>query len=642
MPVAPSCATDLLDLIVKSGVATAARGAAVVPDPADLPADPRSAARALIQKGLITRFQAQQFLIGRHKGFRLGAHVVLDQLGRGGMGCVYLAEHQGLRRKVAIKVLVPDKGDDQRLAAERFLREARAAAALDHPNIVRIFDVCRHGDVPYLVMEYVEGETLQQTIERGGPLPYETASDVIAQAAAGLQHAHEKGFIHRDIKPGNLIRDKAGIVKILDMGLARPASTERDKLTELLDEGAVVGTADFIAPEQALNAPEIDIRADLYSLGATFFALITGRPPFSGNTTQKLLQHQMATAPLLTEFDSRLPEGLAAVVAKMLEKKPCDRFQTPAEVITALSPWVASNSRVLAGLSGTNLGRSGLFQASLIDPGESSGRLSINTGDAGPDSGVIFPQPTVDDTMAEASSNTQRTPTPIITPFQDPVPSGRWPKRKVVRYGVLGAIFLLSGLAGLILALRDSTPSEKAPAESNVLFQLDLAGQRPFAVRSGLEAKPDGTAAYRPIAQSGVGSPPAGWTARCRDAASEMEFFSDQPDTNVTLGIRNLRSPATATLTSPFFECPTGSCRVAFDYSADVRDGSFSLWFRPTGQRAWQVARPAVGGSVWRAEELTVDLKGGRSGSFEFHNDSADGVLRIRSFTVTALPSDSQ
>src|SRR5262249_8862608 len=160
-------------------------------------------------------------LHGRWKGFRIGSYLIRDLLGRGGMGAVYLAEHADLRRKVALKILVTGKNDNQKLAQERFLREARAAAALDHPNIVRMFDVSTHGGTPYLVMEYVEGRTLQQRVDAEGAIPYPEAVDYIAQAAAGLQHAHELNFVHRDIKPANLMLDGTGVIKILDMGLAR-------------------------------------------------------------------------------------------------------------------------------------------------------------------------------------------------------------------------------------------------------------------------------------------------------------------------------------------------------------------------------------------------------------------------------------
>jgi len=354
MPASPTSVTEFWELLRKSGIWSEEQWLSVQLN--DFPEDPQAAAELLIKRKLLTPFQARQLLAGRYKGFRIGQYVVQDIIGRGGMGAVYLGEHVELHRKVALKVLLPAQGEDQRLAQERFFREARAAAALDHPNIVRIFDVARHNNLPYLIMEYVDGETLQQVLEREGALPYTVAVEYIAQAAAGLQHAHERGFIHRDIKPGNLMRDKAGVVKILDMGLARSYSAA-DNLTERLDRGAVVGTADFIAPEQALNQPNIDGRADIYSLGATLFALIIGKPPFEGNTTQKLLQHQLRSAPRLSSLDSRIPKELCDVVARMLAKRPEDRYQNAAEVIAALAPWTAGSTRVLAGISHTRIGQ---------------------------------------------------------------------------------------------------------------------------------------------------------------------------------------------------------------------------------------------------------------------------------------------
>src|SRR4051812_24168357 len=172
MVTAPSSPAELLDLVRKSGIIPPDRLAGL-PDPAALPADPQQAAAALVGRGLLTRFQARQLLQGRSKGFRVGPYVVRDLLGRGGMGAVYLAEHADLRRKVALKVLLTGKSDNQKLAQQRFLREARAAAALDHPNIVRIFDISNIGGVPYLVMEYVEGDTLEHLVERDGAIPFQ-------------------------------------------------------------------------------------------------------------------------------------------------------------------------------------------------------------------------------------------------------------------------------------------------------------------------------------------------------------------------------------------------------------------------------------------------------------------------------------
>ena len=418
MPVAPVSPVGLLELITRSGIASADELAVAAPE-GSLPADPRKAAAVLVQKGVITRFQATQLLQGRHKGFVLGPYVVLDLLGRGGMGAVYLARHIDLHRKVAIKLLVPVRDSDQKLAYERFIREARSAAALDHPNIVRLFDVSRYNEVPFLVMEHVDGETLQQVLDRDGPLPPSTASDAIAQAAAGLQHAHERGFVHRDIKPGNLIRDRFGSVKILDMGLARSFDDPNHKLTETLDSGAVVGTADFISPEQALNAPTIDIRSDIYSLGATFYTLIAGKPPFEGNTTQKLLNHQMKPAPKLIDADPTVPEKLSAIVAKMMSKKAADRFQTPAEVISALAPWLGNSARVVAGLSRTNLAIGSGQNASLADL--ASGQSSRRLGTAyfpGDDSSEVNPLVVAPETGSVASAETTRTlaPTAVETP----------------------------------------------------------------------------------------------------------------------------------------------------------------------------------------------------------------------------------
>ena len=352
---APASTKELLEFVRKSGVVPGEKLDRFVADQPELPSDPTKSASLLVQKKLLTAFQAKLLLVGRYKGFRLGAYLLQDQLGQGGMGAVYLAIHDTLRRKAAIKVLPPG---GNKLSVERFLREARAAAALDHPNIVRTHDVGRDGEVHFLVMEYVEGQTLDRLLTAGGPVSSQRAVEFIAQAATGLQHAYEKGFIHRDIKPSNLILSKDGTVKILDMGLARSFEKD-DQLTALLDHDAVVGTADYISPEQAMNDPKVDIRTDIYSLGATFFSILTGRPPFDGPTASKLIQHQMKEAPSLSKLDKTIPKDLAKVVAKMMMKKPGDRYQTPADVIVALHPWLTDTPSLMAGLSQTREASSG-------------------------------------------------------------------------------------------------------------------------------------------------------------------------------------------------------------------------------------------------------------------------------------------
>lgn len=328
----PASTPELLALVRKSGLVPSAALDEVAAGP--LPANPTQAAGVLVTRRLLTAFQAKLLLVGRHKGFRLGPYVLCELLGRGGMGTVYKAEHEVLRRPVAVKVLTDHR--DQ-LTRDRFHREARAAAALDHPNIVRTHDVGRDGDAHYIVMEFVAGETLNHVVEAGGPMPVAAAADVVTQTAAGLQHAHERGFLHRDIKPANLIRTPDGAVKILDMGLARSLD-KSDELTARLDKGAIVGTADYISPEQVMNDPRIDIRADIYSLGATFYALLTGRPLFGGSTVSKLAQHQLK-APNLADLGGHVPPAVKAIIARMIAKRPADRYQTPNDVIAAIQAW---------------------------------------------------------------------------------------------------------------------------------------------------------------------------------------------------------------------------------------------------------------------------------------------------------------
>ncbi|MFO0927531.1 MAG: serine/threonine-protein kinase [Gemmataceae bacterium] len=304
-----------------------------------LPAHPRQFALQLIRDGYLTRFQAEQFLLGKHKGFTLGGYRVLERLGAGGVGAVYLAEHQVMRRRVAIKVLPPCSAEAPG-TLERFYLEARAAAALDHPNVIHIFDFRHEGALHFLVMEYIDGPNLQQMVARRGPLPIPMACDYIRQAAQGLQHAHERGMIHRDVKPANLLVDSTGTVKILDLGLARFDIADEHSVTRKFNSKIVLGTADYLAPEQALDLHTVDHRADLYSLGATLYTLLAGRPPFhDGSIGQKLMWHQSKEPAPITDLRPETPPELAALVARLLAKKPAERVQTAGAVADALAAW---------------------------------------------------------------------------------------------------------------------------------------------------------------------------------------------------------------------------------------------------------------------------------------------------------------
>ncbi|HEX7449994.1 MAG TPA: protein kinase [Pirellulales bacterium] len=294
----------------------------------------------LKQAGLLTDWQSRQLLEGRHAGFFLGKYKLLDHLGTGGMSSVFLAEHEVMRRRVAIKVLPKTRVHDSSYLA-RFHREARAVAALDHPNIVRAFDVDHEGDIHYLVMEYIEGADLKSLVEREGPLDYRTAADYIRQAADGLGHAHQAGLIHRDMKPANLLVDLKGTVKILDMGLARFSDEIDASLTHDHDE-RMLGTVDFLAPEQALDSHLVDPRADLYSLGCTLYFALTGQPPFPvGTLAQRVIMHQSKEPAAITEKRPDAPPDLVAICRRMMAKSLGGRYQSAAEVAQTLSQWAS-------------------------------------------------------------------------------------------------------------------------------------------------------------------------------------------------------------------------------------------------------------------------------------------------------------
>jgi tRNA A-37 threonylcarbamoyl transferase component Bud32 len=275
----------------------------------------------------------------KHPKFR-----VPRPLGQGGMGSVYLAEHRIMERPVALKVVNKALLDNEEALA-RFRNEIKAAGKLKHDNIVAAYDAEQAGDLHLLVMEYVEGQSLAQVLERSGPLPVADSCRYAHQAALGLQHAHDQRMVHRDIKPQNLMVTREGRVKVLDFGLARLAS-ERPRRGAVTVIGAYMGTPEYMAPEQALDARSADIRADIYSLGCTLYCLLAGRPPFAGETAvQQFNAHQSEEAAPLHAVRPEVPVGLSAVVARMLAKDPAARYQTPIEVARELAPFARRESR---------------------------------------------------------------------------------------------------------------------------------------------------------------------------------------------------------------------------------------------------------------------------------------------------------
>lgn len=337
-----------------------------------MPTDQEKLAELMIEEGLITKWQADKLLAGKHRGFHLGKYKLLGAIGKGGMSHVYLAEHVLMQRRVAIKVLPRQRVKDKSYLS-RFQLEARAAARLDDPNIVRVYDIDNEGDTHYIVMEYVEGKDLHQLVGANGPLSFNKAVDYIAQVANGLQHAHQMGLVHRDIKPANcLLLNSQNTVKLLDMGLAKLTDDETS-LTLANDEN-VLGTADYLAPEQALNSHEADARADIYSLGCTLYFLIAGRPPFpEGTISERLLKHQVEEPESLIKLRPDIPLSLADICRRMMAKKPEERPQTAGEVAAILNDWLTD--RDYDGGSGSGVG-GGKNPDSGLGSGIGSGILS--------------------------------------------------------------------------------------------------------------------------------------------------------------------------------------------------------------------------------------------------------------------------
>jgi eukaryotic-like serine/threonine-protein kinase len=659
MPAIPKTTGSFLDLCLKSGcIDSEVLKRFLAKEP--LPEEPARAAGVLVKNGLLTRFQASQLMAGRHRGFVIGQLRVLDKLGKGGMATVFLCEQLALRRRVAVKILPQHHAKDIGVR-ERFYREARAAAVLDHPNIVRVHDINCTGDLHYLVMEYVEGVDLQAVLQKSGPLGFMQAVGYASQAAAGLQHAHEKGLVHRDIKPANLFVDKQGVVKILDMGLARFFADPKDDLTRQYDNGAVLGTVDFLSPEQAIASSSVDHRADIYSLGATLYMLIVGRPPFEGSTAQKLLSVQLKEPTAVALLRRDVPPELSDVVARMMAKEPAERFQSAAEVIEALSPWCPALPEALAGstiisrrtkpdLSPTTISAA-VVAAAVPPPLPLSAR-------SGPSS-QIQPAPS----RSEPASSHIRPGSSLIRPASSRVklpqtaPPSTARRKKLIIAGAGGGTLLLAVVIALIVrssgqsddagtkqsalqqdagSVQSDRPMPRAavPAPANAIYHLD------FANASAAHVTVQG-----PNRNAEVGAFPDGWSVQAWDPSAQVDGAVEEVDGAVALTFRTLKGQASVIVFSPNVRLEAGHAyELAIEYrSIGVARGDVKCAYPSASQRLGELA---PGGAGWRRVTFPVSAPRSEDVHFEFHNSASGqghrlciGMVSLRETTPPPPPA---
>jgi eukaryotic-like serine/threonine-protein kinase len=329
---------DFLETIARSGVlagSTLEEIRAKLRD-GSYPAVAAPLARRLVKQGTLTEFQARLLLYGRHKGLVIGRYVVLDRLGGGSMGRVYLARHRLMGRTVALKLIATEYLSRPH-AVPRFLREMRLVGRLDHPNIVRALDADVVAGSPYIVMEYVPGCDLGRLLEGGTPPSPREVARYAAEAAEGLAHAHQRGVLHRDVKPSNLLLGEDGRVRLLDLGVGALMDPGDDVDSFATAEGMVAGTDDYMSPEQAVGRGDVDGRADLYSLGCVMYHLLAGRVPFPGDSRVERLASRIKGRPVpLAELRPGLPPKLVGVVARLMANRPCDRYPTASEAAEAL------------------------------------------------------------------------------------------------------------------------------------------------------------------------------------------------------------------------------------------------------------------------------------------------------------------
>ncbi len=487
--------------LVASGLMTAEEVKALwatIPS-GERPKDGDGFAQVLVKQEKLNSFQAQELLSGSGTPLVLNQYVLLSKIGAGGMGQVFKAQHRKMKRLAAIKLLPAALTKDE-AAVKRFQREVEAAAKLSHPNIVQTHDADECRGIHYMVMECVDGQDLSALVKQNGPLPVDNAVDYILQAARGLAFAHAEGVVHRDIKPANLLLDKKGVVKILDMGLARidDGNTADHQLT---NTGTVMGTVDYMPPEQANDTRKADARSDVYSLGCSLYRILTGESVFGGETVvQKIMAHMGDPIPSLLTKRPDCPAEIDRIFQKMLAKRPDDRYQQAAQVVAELEAW--RNPGATTSFSGSTAASQ---DANLNDffrsvggakPASSQSSASVKT--ATKHTVIGAPEQTAAYSGAELHTDPKSQVGPSLVTSVQPSPAatkpkaggnrGKKPPVKLIAAGAAGFLFLLLGVILVIRNDKGETVAEvKVPAGNTVEVKPPVGGS--------VQVKPDGATA---------------------------------------------------------------------------------------------------------------------------------------------------
>jgi serine/threonine protein kinase len=339
---------DFLKTVLRSGLLTREQlGEAHRQAPVGKRDDADTFAEFLVRAGWLSRFQARKLLQGKTLGLVLQHFQVLAPVGKGGMSTVYLARDSRSQLLVALKVLPPKRARQEERILARFLREMDMCQRVAHPNLAQTFEVGVYQGVYYIAMEFIPGRNLYRLVQEEGPLPVARAAHIFSQVASALDHAHCRSVIHRDLKPSNVLVTANDLAKVLDLGLAIYEGEIPTDYSIVGGQGYVVGTMDYIAPEQSEDAAKVDARSDIYGMGATLYFVLTGQPPFPGGSSlQKIKRHRSEEPTPISQLNPTVPQGFADLVSRMMAKRPEDRFESADLVRTHLLPWIGSDQKI--------------------------------------------------------------------------------------------------------------------------------------------------------------------------------------------------------------------------------------------------------------------------------------------------------